>query len=387
MTYDFEGLDLSYSSDYLQYLDSLQKKELSFYERMCLFFRKFPIILKPSKTRKEKLEKVIQYCELEIKPEDIDNSAFYITGASFIIFTILSFFNFTNLWINIALSSIIFYSLYTYPFFLNEVTRLKANSEMVKAIVYMSISLTITPVFVSAISFASRYLDGPIGNDFRKIMWIIKTQQAQNLETALSYFTDKWNSWNKNFSEALELLKQVEIYVTQEEKENTIREALTLIEETSYDVMKDYSKSLKQPLSIIHSFGIMMPVLGLIMFPLISIFLSSEINIKYLVMGYIVILPSLLFWYIYKVISKRPGAFAHSLSIKVTNQYKKIKILGKEVSLLKLSLMIGIVALLPAMFHFFSLGIKHHQIFANILYPKQKRCGKIMSCRFITKDK
>ena len=68
-------------------------------------------------------------------------------------------------------------------------------------------------------------------------------------------------------------------------------------QEENLEKMKSYSRNLRSPMTMIHSMGIVFPMMGLVMFPMISIFLNDQVNPFILGFGYVVVLPLILYLY------------------------------------------------------------------------------------------
>ena len=62
------------------------------------------------------------------------------------------------------------------------------------------------------------------------------------------------------------------------------------------------------PITIIHAMGIILPVMGLVLFPIIAIFLKVEPMMLFLV--YDIMLPLILFFVISNTLEKRPATFS-----------------------------------------------------------------------------
>lgn len=61
-----------------------------------------------------------------------------------------------------------FYYLYSLPFSIATTFRIKAASEMVLGVLYMSIAMKVIPNLEYAIKFAGENLTGPLARDFKK---------------------------------------------------------------------------------------------------------------------------------------------------------------------------------------------------------------------------
>jgi hypothetical protein len=57
--------------------------------------------------------------------------------------------------------------------------------------------------------------------------------------------------------------------------------------------------------------GMLLPVMGLIMFPMISMFLHQSVNPFYIAIGYTIILPIMILFFMNRILLKRPSAFIY----------------------------------------------------------------------------
>ncbi len=273
--------------------------------------------VKPPKSMEEKLYNAALIADLPITPSQI-------TG--FTVFsTLLLFFLFIPLALGqagyfiLALPLLIAYYTFTYPMFVAEVTKIRASDESIKVILYMVIYLRLNPNFEGAISFAARHTTGPFGKDLKKILWDLQMGKFQTISDAFSSRVKKWIEWDKDFLESFQTLIGISITVSDEKRKRLLNDALDLILERTYEKMKEYGRALRTPTLFIHTLGISLPIMGLIMFPMVSIFLAEDpnnpgkggVNPWGIAIGYDLILPAFLFWYTRRVIAKRPGAYSY----------------------------------------------------------------------------
>ncbi|MCK5373516.1 MAG: hypothetical protein KAJ20_04200, partial [Candidatus Aenigmarchaeota archaeon] len=73
--------------------------------------------------------------------------------------------------------------------------------------------------------------------------------------------------------------------------------------------MKHYSRDLQMPIMVIHGLGILLPIMGMIIFPLASIFLGDAFPniVTYLVFGYNLVLPTIIYVVMKNILNRRPS--------------------------------------------------------------------------------
>jgi hypothetical protein len=130
--------------------------------------------------------------------------------------------------------------------------------------------------------------------------------------------------------------------------------------------MDEYARDLTSPIRVLNMAGIMLPLMGLIMFPLISVFLGGDkvgvggISV-YMGFVYLIILPLFLYFLVKRLISKRPGAYSHPSLEHVDNLPPKDKVRvsfsGKtyEIPLVPLAFIVGLLVALPGIIYYFNL--------------------------------
>ncbi len=198
---------------------------------------------------------------------------------------------------------------YSYPNFMSQVLKIQTGDESIRIILYMVIYLKLHPNFEGAVNFAAAHSKGPLATDIRKAMWDIQAGKYRTVEEALSAYMAKWRVWNEDFVRSVTLLYNVLIEPSEQERENILKKSLNFLLTNTERKMKAYVEDITGPVNILYVLGMMLPVMGLIMFPLISMFLHKEVNPFYLGIGYTVLLPLLILFLVNRIILKRPSAF------------------------------------------------------------------------------
>ncbi|MEM5827953.1 MAG: hypothetical protein QW197_00375 [Candidatus Aenigmatarchaeota archaeon] len=302
-----EQLKKEFSTYYLEfYLKEIEKSaRRNWYEKLCAISSK----ILPIKAYPKKLSETIIFSNLNVLPNEVVS----LTILSFLILfgvSLILYFIFTDLGIFVfALPIGISYILYTYPDFKAKVNRIQTNSEAIKIITYLVLYLETIPNFEGAIDFAARRVKGIISDDMKKISWDIRTGKFSTLKEALEHYIPKWLKWNENFVRALILLSNISYVTSSEERKTLLRKTLDFILAKNLEETKIYVEKVRGPITILFLFGLLMPSIGLIMFPMISVFLHFSVKPSYIIFGYLVVLPLMNYYLITRVISLRPGAF------------------------------------------------------------------------------
>lgn len=324
------------------------------YEKLCKFCGKI-LHLKAPKFVKSKLDDPIYMSNMQATSDEVFSAAIVTllitTLATLpIVFTMGMPLGIFALFIPFFFA----YNVFAYPPFYADVVRIKAGNETVDIILYMVIYLSLNPVFEKAIEFAALNCHGPLGGDLKKIMWDTEIGRYTTIKEAIGVYSKKWCIWNNEFVESLITLQMVSTQPTQERRRLILDEALNRTLKTTFDKMEQYSKDMKGPSMMILSFGIMMPLMGLIMFPMVSIFMSNKIDPFLIAIGYDIILPAMLLWYLNRLLSKRPSAFSHSEKTGGVqpNKYLEIKSLKLKLPINLIAVLIFLFISLPGILHF-----------------------------------
>jgi hypothetical protein len=359
------GRPISY--EYEEYLkQELAETKQPFYERMCRFFGRF-LKFELGKSLKESHERSIRIARMNITHEEIGGTlviTLFLWILLFIPLTIifpspLRFFiwGIPVFWVYYILST---------PGFKAEVVKIQSSDAALRAILYIAMYLDMNPNLEGAIRTAAVNTSGPLGRDLKKLLWDLSMGRYLSMKEALGHYMPLWREWSNDFVKSLEFLIN-SVLRRGEERKMMIKKAQNYIIENTYNNMQQYARNLRGPVNLIHMFGIVLPIFGLIMFPLISIFLHCGNNASiggcidpwYLVAGYWVVNPSLLFFIIHRQIAKRPGAYSYPSIEHLSNLPPKDKIIFKlgnketYLPLLPLALILGYIISIPGLMHLF----------------------------------
>ncbi|MEM7826795.1 MAG: hypothetical protein QXQ40_01045 [Candidatus Aenigmatarchaeota archaeon] len=287
--------------------DILAKRPTSLYERLCNVAEKI-IKIEPDQKTKEKIERAIKITHLNVSPEGVGSltvlSCLIICFLGFL-GILLSFYHNIPVFYGIfifLLSLPVGYYLYNYPMRYEKRFLTAIGSEITFLILYMIVYLRESPNLEGALRFASKNLSGPLALDIRKLMWDIEVGKYKTVDEALIDYTSLWTE-DRYFIEAIQMLRSSLKY-TEEKRIATLEEAISIVLEGAEEKTKHYSQELKTPILLLHALGILLPVMGLVMFPIVGIFMKIKVEVLFL--GYDVILPLVLYFFITDIMQRRP---------------------------------------------------------------------------------
>ena len=326
-------------------------RKYSVYENLCKASEEI-LNIRPWKGLKEKYEEAIEFSHLKITPR----GAFSLTIlGSLLTFFIPSFIFFLSgllypaLFILVGIfTGIVFFYLYTYPMHYARMFRIKASSEMALCVLYMVTSMKISPNLERAIDYTARHLKGPLAYDLNELLWSVYSGKI-SFEKGLDKFIKKWKRENEEFTEALYMIKQSTL-ASQKKAEKLLDEAIFIILDRTKERMKVFARKLRTPITVINIFGIVFPLVGVVFFPIMGMFLPEIIQPASLAIGYTVFLPLIVYSLMRRYLEERPYSF-HQPDISRHPKFRKEKLLNKDmVTALLICFLIslsGMLILLP----------------------------------------
>lgn len=290
----------------------------TFYEKICRFFGK-TLKISPDKKTREKLQKAIDFSHLKLTPDDVSSMPLGIGLLVSVIVLVMLAINisgisilgyhgmaFGNVMIVLLMTMLLVYYLYNYPFHLKKVYEIDAGSEIVSFILYMSMHMRNTPNLEGAVKFAAENLTGNLSYEIRKLLWDVEIGNYLNVQDALLDYAKKWEN-NREFVESLEILI-ASLEQPGDKRLIMLDEAINVILNGNRENARHFNQNLKMPVMVVHALGIILPILGLVLFPIISIFLG--VKSVFLFIGYDVILPLILIFVINSILETRPATFS-----------------------------------------------------------------------------
>ena len=338
-----------FSQQYLKFKKEALSESKSSYENWCNAFEKL-VKFQPSKKLKPEIEKAIETAHLNITPEGAASFASML-GFLIILFgviiTLVIFLLTNGISIFILLmfligGLVILTQFVKIPIIIASKWRLKASNQMVLCILYVVIYMRHTSNLEHAIKFAAEHIDAPLSLDLRKVFWDVETGKYTTIKESLDSYLETWRHTNLEFVTSFHLIESSLYEPSQERRQELLDKGLNVILEGSYEKMLHYAQEIKGPMTTLYMLGIILPILGLVVFPLIGSFLKGLIRWYHLAFLYNLILPFLVYFLGTNILSKRPTGYGSS---KLTERLYKQKF-----NPLPLSLFIFILFLIVGMF-------------------------------------
>ncbi len=185
----------------------------------------------------------------------------------------------------------------------------KASGDLVTAVLYMVIFMRQTPNLEGAVQFASDNLNSYLSFDLKKLIWDTAARKYSNIKEALDDYSKKWIKTSPAFTDAIFL---IESSVSQEDEGRRLElldEASDRILSGTYNSMTKYASSLKEPLNTIYMLGMVLPVLGLVLAPMMMAFVAVPDFGILLALMYDIALPLMVYFLIRNKLLTRPSGF------------------------------------------------------------------------------
>ncbi len=303
-----------YSREYQEYREEeVREREKTRYERLCI--RSASIFnIKAGENTQEKLTPALRLLGWDVTPGMVLSASVALGLASFMAWFMAFSLNFImgapvpNSILLLLLSLPFTATVYTYyrPVYAAKNKVIRSSGEMILSILYMVVYMRASPNLEGAVRFAALNLEGPIAKDLRGVLWDVEIGNYNKIEDSLQEYTRRWKDYNDDYLEALQLLQAAMNDPDQNRRETLLQDAIDRILDGTQEKMKHYAQSLKTPVMILNALGAMLPVLGMIMLPLISVFMGDIIRPIHLLILFNFLLPGFLYWFMQRILSSRP---------------------------------------------------------------------------------
>lgn len=301
-----------------------------------------------STSKTKKMVQTIDFAHLNITARDVASLTIIVLLLSFIPLIAMLVGRMTGVMIQPLMALSFFftglamaYYVYSAPYRMKKRYEMTVGADMISAVLYMVISMRNNPSLEAAMEFAARNTGTSMSLELRKLLWDVRVGNYLNVEDAILDYAEKWKS-NREFGEAINLL------VSSTEQSGSkftsiLDEAVRLILRGNRETSQLYISELRLPLIAVNAMGLILPIMGLVMFPVVAIFL--EVGVEPLLVLYDVLLPVMLLFLITSILEKRPVTFS---KIDITHHPNlpppgKFRIGKRNVSAAGVALLLGII--------------------------------------------
>ncbi|MBU0535722.1 MAG: hypothetical protein KKE20_02060 [Nanoarchaeota archaeon] len=298
------------SLDYLEFKKEFMPKRLTIYEKLCNISEKL-LKISPDKSKIPEYEEAIRICHLGATPTGVVSFSVITPLLLIVLGSIASFILFQStffIMFFLLAGAAIYSPLNKLPMFLANSWRMKASNQMVLCIFYVVTYMRHTSNLELGIRFASDHLAPPLSIDLKKVIWDVETEKYESIKESMDSYLDTWKKYNMEFIEAFHLVESSLYEGDEERRISLLDKSLSVILDETYEKMLHYAQNLKSPITMLHMLGIILPILGLVILPLVVSFMC-QVRWYHLAALYNLALPIIVFYLGKTILSTRPTGY------------------------------------------------------------------------------
>ncbi len=355
------------TKEYKEFKAEFLPKHMGLYEKLCNFSGK-TLKIKPDQKNAAAIQEAIDIIHLNITPTGATSFSILIPILGAVFGALLSFLVFQSIFFSFIFiigALCMIRPLARAPEFMANNWRLKASNQMVLSIFYTVTYMRHTSNLENAIEFASQHLAPPLSLDLKKVLWDVETEKYSSVKESLDTYLETWKKWNIEFIEAFHLIESSLYEGDEARRLNALDKSLDVILDETYEKMLHYAHNLQNPITMLHMLGIILPILGLVILPLVVSFMDG-VKWYHLAFIYNVLLTVIVYYLGKNILSRRPTGYGDT-DISEENpglkKYKNILIkIGKDeiqITPMIICIFLGIILFLigisPLVYHLLGL--------------------------------
>ncbi len=315
-----------FSREYKDFKAEYMPKNLSIYEKLCNISEKI-LKVKVSEKKEKALQESINISHLNITPTGATSFSLIAPIIVILVGSLVSFFlteGFFFIFFFFLIGILLMGPLVKFPHFIANSWRMKASNQMVLCIFYVVTYMRHTSNLELAINFASEHINPPLSLDLKKVLWDVETEKYDSIKESLDIYLETWRKWNLEFIESFHLIEGSLYEGIEERRLELLDKSLDVILSETYEKMLHYAHDLQSPITMLHMLGIIMPILGLVILPLVVSFME---NVKWYHIAalYNVLLPILVYYLGKRILSKRPTGYGDTDVSEYNPELKRLK--------------------------------------------------------------
>jgi len=329
-----EQLDIStediikptWSREYKQFKKEYIPKKLGIYEKLCNISEKL-LKIAPAKKKADEIQELIDVAHLDITPTGVSSFAMLapiviILGGSLISFALLQSMFFVLFFLLAGAISLSAFG--KIPSYIANSWRMKSSNQMVLCTFYIVTYMRHTSNLESALKFAAEHLDPPLALDIKKILWNVETEKYESIKESLDAYLESWRKTNPEFIESFHLIESSLYEASESRRLEMLDKSLDVMLTETYEKMLHYAHNLKSPITMLHMLGVILPILGLVILPLVVNFMG-EVKWYHIATLYNVALPLGVYFMGKSILSKRPSGYGDTDISESNPQLRKYK--------------------------------------------------------------
>lgn len=294
---------------YKKFKEQFSSLRLNWYERICKFSVKLGVQVDVPESKRAEIAEYLRVAHLNITTKEVYTAQIMIPAIIALTGMLISviFGSIFFAFFFILFGAVLFFAFAKAPQFLATQWRLSASNQMVLCVFYIVTYMKHTSNLEQAIRFAAQYLSGPLATDLARVLEDGLTS-AGSVQEALSDYLTQWQGYNDEFIHSLELAQRSLLEGTEERRQHTLDRALTEILEETQEKMLHYAQDLKSQIMTLHMLGIVLPILGLVILPLMVSFMPG-VKWYHIAVIYNIVLPIIVYLWGKNALNKRPTGY------------------------------------------------------------------------------
>ncbi len=347
------------SREYSIFKKEMMPRHLSWYENACKTAEGL-VKFRPDPKKAAKLQEAIDLCHLEATPTGVMSFSVLVPIALMLAGSFISFIIFGSTFFGLfflAIGAFMITPLQKVPYYFAAEWRMAASNQMVLSVFYVVTYMRHTSNLERAIEFASEHLGPPLSLDLKKVMWNVETEKYESIKESLDIYLEGWRETNMELIESFHLIESSLYEPSEDRRLALLDKALDVMLDETYEKMLHYAQELTSPITMLNMLGVILPILGLVIMPLMVSFMEN-VEWYHIAAVYNIVLPIIVYLMGKKILLTRPTGYGGSGATKnKKEQDVTFKIGSKEyvISPLKIALTVGIIlfiaGLLPMLIH------------------------------------
>jgi len=314
------------SKEYQEFKKECMPRHLTLYEKLCNLSEKI-LRIKPDKNKEETVIENIYIAHLKVTPSGVVSFSFLAPILTILFGSLISYLIFQSvffIFFFFIIGVILIKPLRNLPDYIANSWRLKASNQMVLCIFYVVTYMRHTSNLENAIEFAADHLAAPLSLDLKKVLWDVETEKYESVKESLEIYLQTWKKWNFEFVEAFHLIESSLYEGSEERRLNSLDKSLDVILSETYEKMLHYAHNLQSPITMLHMLGIILPILGLVILPLVVSFMQG-VQWYHIAALYNLALPVGVYYLGKNILSRRPTGYGQTDISEENPELKKYK--------------------------------------------------------------
>jgi len=159
------------------------------------------------------------------------------------------------------------YYVQSYPMKQVQKLRIQSLAFISEIVNYMVMAMKVTPNLERAIKFTAEHGHGRIAEDFKDLEYNIHIGKYRTVEEALDHLAWKWGEYSPEFKHALMLIRSSVMEADENKRNSLLDKAVADVLEGIQEKMDMYSRAMSQPSIYLYYFGVLLPLLLIIIIP------------------------------------------------------------------------------------------------------------------------